>query len=182
MIQFRFSTFFLLLSFAFLAACTQQENSEEATADYDFYFDFEEEANRLGRQNQEVTKLIVDGSAEDSIVVEPDWENELALFIDADINKLRLKDSYRREETNESSRKTISLEAIDAELEVTQVAHYFREDRLEKVQIKVQKSDFLRGSSYELSYFPDSLYLIKAKIEVPYLLEKNLEIEARFNN
>ncbi|RYG09492.1 MAG: hypothetical protein EOO07_23780, partial [Chitinophagaceae bacterium] len=94
--------YFLVFALA-LFSCNQRKEAE-ANTDL-LYFDvkgyFEKEINRLQKLNPEVNKTVsINGAAENKIAKIANWTKELAIFVNADINKTSWKGSFKIKEQN----------------------------------------------------------------------------------
>lgn len=173
----RYLSLFFLLS---VISCKQsKENAPEPVyADIKAYF--KSEADRLSKKKSLVRKTIrQNGTVESKNKVPIDWQNELSLFIESDINKPAWRDSYNVIETNNR----ISYYAKDANLRT-------REIRIDKdlngnfkqIYIKNSTKNNLYESTEVLIYIQDSIYRIEKKQDVILLGKNNLFIESKINN
>ena len=92
----------LLLLVLLFTSCEQKgkEKSKDLT-----YFDiegyFKKEANRLSGKNRPIDKTVwINGKSEHHIINIKNWEKELGVFIEADINKGSWKGSFKKNIVN----------------------------------------------------------------------------------
>ncbi|PWS26056.1 hypothetical protein DHW03_18595 [Pedobacter yonginense] len=161
-----------------LFSCNQRKESE-ANTDL-LYFDvkgyFKKEISRLQKQKPIVNKMvIVNGASENKALVIQDWNKELSVFIDADINKTSWKGSFQTsknnlEENYTSSNKKIPVKSIRVEKDGA---------RIKKVEIFIANKNILYTSNDTLVYYPDSLYQIKKQQKIKLLEPKKYIITGK---
>lgn len=175
----------LILSLGILlllaSACENEQKTREAKP-YEFFFSFSEELERLNESEVSLVKYLNDTGEKDTLkLTSPNWEEELKLFIDADINDPRLSSDYELSEVKKGDTLVYSLESKKEE-EIYLYEHYYLNKELVKVKILQRKSDVLRSSSYSMNYYPMLGYSVNIFITVPYMIDKKLELKAVFQN
>jgi hypothetical protein len=171
----------LLFLAAFCSAC-EQKKFESSESVFPFYFDFTSEAERLNGIQQKVKKQLSSDSEKDTLIQSPDWEEELKLFIESNVDAKIYLDSYSIDSIRNSDSLIISLRSLDEDLEVKEITHVFVSGRLIEVRVQILKEDLLRSGHYQLNYRPEKGYNIEARLEIPFLLKKEVEINANFVN
>ncbi|GGE70846.1 hypothetical protein EV200_11244 [Pedobacter psychrotolerans] len=163
-----------------LLSCNQRE---EAKANTDLtYFDlkgyFGKEILRLKKAKTKVNKTVsINGIEENKTSLINDWDKELAIFVNADINKNSWKGSFEVNkkvdvDTYTTNNKKIPIKKIS-------VTHRF--SQVSKVEIIINNKNILFQSRDTLIYVPDQLYQIKKQQKIRFLDTKNYSIIARFN-
>lgn len=160
----------------FLVSCS--ENKERAIHPFEKYFDFSEEILRLEKENPLIKKNLTKGEKTESITDTVNWKNELAPFLEADINKPQFKDSYEII-SKENSVKYVSKEK---NLPVKIMEILYSEDEISEVFIKREVDNFITKSHYELRYFPKNGYSISAKQSVLFLYNEEFFLEGKFTS
>ena len=160
----------LILLLILITSCRKPDEKPIIKRYTDIKGFFEGEALRLSR-----TGVLADKSVRQNEVSETknglkvNWQNELALFTGSDINKPAWRDSYRI--TKDSS--MIIYLAIDTNLRTRSIRlKKNAEGRLILIQIHNRTQNQLYESSEDLTYIPDSIYLIDKSQKV-LLLGKN---------
>ena len=171
-----------LLLCAFLLLCfgcgdravTQQK---EAHPYFDLKGYFAGEATRLSRKKPLIHKtVVVNDSTESKDLVIPDWQKELTIFSDADLNKSAWKGLFQVKKTD-----TMELYTSDnKKVPVKELKVLKRNGQVYGLQILICNSNTLYTSSDTLSYFPDSLYDVKKNQHIRLLAEKNYRITGKF--
>lgn len=160
----------LILLMLTLVSCA--EPAERSVRSYmDIKGFFESEASRLTEKSARVNKTVRRNEvSETKNGLSVDWKNELALFIESDINKPAWRDSYKIIEDSSS----ISYMALDTALR-TRSIHIQKgpNGRLLHISINNETKNNLYQSSEALSYAPDSSYTIK-KNQAVLLLGNNM--------
>jgi len=170
----------ILLTFALgCFGCNQREESK-ANTDL-LYFDingyFKREASRLKKINPEVFKEVsVNGTAEQRKLHIKDWEKELAIFSNADINKASWKGSFKIEKAEH----TESYTSNNKRIPVKKVLVYKDNSKVKRLEIIITNKNILYSSGDTLLYYPDSLYQIKKHQKIKLLKAKTYTVTGRF--
>ncbi|GGI25080.1 hypothetical protein [Pedobacter mendelii] len=169
---------FLVFALGFIA-CNQREESK-ANTDL-LYFDingyFKKEAVRLKKLNPQIVKEVsVNDVSETQTLKLTDWEKELAIFINADINKASWKGSFNMDKKFELEHYTSSSKKIP----IKDVVINTLNNKVKKVQIIISNKNILYTSSDTLIYYPDSLYQIKKYQKIKLLMAKSYHILGKF--
>ncbi len=139
---------------------------------------FSDEVRRLEKQKITVNKTVSrNGVSESKENFSPDWNIELSLFSESDINKPAWSDSYMA--SKDSS--YITYTALDSKLRTRSIMIKKNiRGRLVELAVVNNTSNYLYNSSEELLYIPDSIYRIIKKQDVILLGKNNYEISAVF--
>jgi 2-hydroxy-3-keto-5-methylthiopentenyl-1-phosphate phosphatase len=162
---------YIILFALVLFSCNQRK---EAEANTDFlYFDikgyFAKEIFRLQKLKPIVNKTVsINGLTENKASRIADWQKELAIFVNADINKTSWKGSFKIGKENGadvyiSDSKKIPIKKILVDQSAL---------RVNKVEIIIDNKNILYQSQDTLTYYPDSLYTIKKQQKIRLLNEK----------
>ena len=162
-----------------LLSCNQREESK-ANTDLT-YFDlkgyFGKEISRLKEAKAKVNKTVsINGIEENKTVLINDWDKELAIFVNADINKNSWKGSFNVNRKGEVDTYTTNNKKIP--IKKISVTHQF--SRVNKVEIIINNKNILFESQDTLTYLPDELYQIKKQQKIRFLATKNYGVMARF--
>lgn len=135
------------------------------------YFSLEDffigETSRLTKLVSAVEKKVSrNGISEEKHVQIDDWKNELALFIDSDINKPAWQTSYRID----STRLSLSYTSIDPELRTQKITiDKYESGQVKHIAITNRVSNMLYQTTEQLDYYPDSLYQINKQQQVRFI-------------
>lgn len=171
-----------LILFAFALGCFGCNQPEESKANTDLlYFDvsgyFRREASRLKKINPEIVKEVsVNGAAEQQKLRITDWEEELAVFSNADINKASWKGSFKIEKAEH----TESYTSNNKRIPVKKVLVCKDKSKVKKLEIIITNNNILYSSGDTLLYYPDSLYQIKKHQKIKLLKAKTYTVIGRF--
>lgn len=164
-----------LLFIIFISSCTIQEETKSKYDFFDIKGFFEAEAKRLSDKKTLSNKIVTQNNqSEIKKGLSVDWNDELALFIASDLNKPAWINSYKRSEDD----LIISYLAIDTNLRTRYVE--IQKDKNGKVvffKIKNITRNMLYESSEELSYIPDSSYIINKNQRVRFLGNNQYQIK-----
>lgn len=171
---------FFLLPFAFFAACTPAGLQEKQTA-VTHYFDLKDyiakEANRLNARKPLVDKtVLINKDAENKQLKIEDWHKELSVFYDADINKSAWQGLFRVS----MKKNTAVYESDNDKVPVKSLTVNYKNGAIGSIKILMATSNLLYTSNDTLSYFPDSLYVIRKTQRIRLLNEKNYRVTGIF--
>jgi len=159
-----------------LLSCNQRKAAEANTSF--LYFDikgyFGKEVARLQKLNSTVQKTVsVNGVTENKTTAITDWQKELAIFVNADINKTSWRGSFKIAKENGADVYTSDNKKIP----VKKVVVEKRDLKVNKVEIIIDNKNILYQSQDTLTYYPDSLYQINKQQKIRLLkLKKYLII------
>ncbi len=140
---------------------------------------FQQEASRLQQHAPQVFKTVTkDGSTEQRNIQIADWNNELALFIDSDINKADWRNSYKIDSTQTS----VLYTSLDRSLRTKKITieKYADNGVVKYIGVTNQTRNMLYQTDEQLDYYPDSLYRISKRQSVRIIGESNYTITGTF--
>jgi hypothetical protein len=173
-----------ILAFTFLAlslaACQQKEISNKQLKYVDLQGFFSAEASRLNAKKSTFTKTVcINGKTESKVVNKSiDWEKELSVFKEADINKPAFKGMYQitklaNKTIYTSNSKNAPVKRIEVDFGNTKKPIGIRIFQLTK--------NMIYQSTDTLSYYPDSVYSIHKRQVVRILGTTDYAIDGKFN-
>jgi hypothetical protein len=173
-----------ILAFAFLvlslASCQQKEISNKKLEYIDLQGFFSAEAGRLNAKKPTFTKTVsINGKTESKVLNKSiDWEKELSVFKEADINKPAFRGMYQITKLPNKTiyttlSKNASVKRIEVDFENTKKPIGIRIFQLTK--------NMIYQSTDTLSYYPDSVYSIHKKKVVRVLGTTIYTINGKFN-
>jgi hypothetical protein len=172
-----FATLFLV---SLLPAC-KPDNLKTGTKLQ--YFDiegyFKSETARLKKLNHPVFKTVMHNNITESKIVHiNDWQAELSLFSESDINKPAWEDGYTIQNTSNA----IFYRAKTFDLKTQLIVINKSGNRIKWIYIynKIPKN-LLYQSDESLSYFPDSVYIIRKDQKVRFLQANHYRIAGTLN-
>ena len=173
-----------ILAFAFLvlslAACQQKEIRNKQIEYVDLQGFFSAEASRLNAQKPTFTKTVcINGKTESKVVNKSiDWEKELSVFKEADINKPAFKGMYQITKlANKTIYTTVSKNVPVKRIEVD----FGNTKKPIGIRIFQLTKNMIYQSTDTLSYYPDSVYSIHKKQVVRVLGTTDYAIDGKFN-
>jgi hypothetical protein len=165
MYWYKRNLFLLLLPGLLAIASCKSDSTNGDKKFFDLKAYFKSEAARLAKSNPIITKTAIhNGDSETLKERIANWDSELSLFADADINKPAWKSSYQVD----SSGNFLIYKATDPKLKTHDIVINRENGKIKWILIhNYAKTTILGKNLYEtiekLSYFPDSLYLIQRK-------------------
>jgi len=149
---------------ACLAACRPQIKNNGG---FDLSGYFKKEAARLQKSNRVVVKTVFhNGVTETKTVHINNWEQELNLFIDADINKPTWRSNYNVTDEDGVLRYT----AKDSSVKVGEILIKRNKQKISWILIFTKTpKNYLYTTIQKLVYYPDSLYYISTRQDVKFM-------------
>ncbi|WP_316801350.1 hypothetical protein [Pedobacter frigidisoli] len=166
----------LILALAFGFTSCNQERETNANARLS-YFDvkgfFSKEINRLRLSNPIVEKTVsVNGVSENRKIKIADWEKELAVFTNADINKASWQGEFK---VTVDHQLTIYSSA-NKKIPVKKILITHQQAKVAKIEIIVENKNILFQSVDTLRYAPGLFYEIKKLQKIRFLKQKSYHI------
>lgn len=163
----------MIALFLLLVACKPATERRLQSDYFDLKDYFVKEASRLQHNNPVVSKaVVVNGSKEEKEMKIMDWENELSVFSDADINKAAWQGLFKMQKNEHQE----IYYSEDEKVPVKKVIINRSEAQINSILIVIKTTNTLYTSSDTLSYFPDSLYEIKKMQQIRLMGPKKYKI------
>ncbi|WP_257670621.1 hypothetical protein [Parapedobacter tibetensis] len=139
---------------------------------------FQQEASRLQQLAPSISKMVSkNGETESHDIQIDNWESELALFIDSDINKAAWQSSYKIDSTMTS----LVYTSLDPELRTEQITVEKGDDgTIKHIGVSNRIKNMLYQTDEQLDYYPDSLYRITKQQHVRIIGESNYLVAGTF--
>lgn len=155
---------FLLLVLIGVACQQEAQLPMDNTQFFDLKAFFEKEQKQLTSINRIIKKATVDGKVEEKTVNSINFEEELALFVDSDINKISWLDKYTVDSTfTNQVLSSISYQAKDEKLKTNLLAIQFEQDKVSHIKIIRKTSSIAAQLEQELTYTPLKGYTINSR-------------------
>lgn len=157
--------YFAVLSFG-LASCAQAPPvATKATVQLPFYdlkTYFQNEITRLDKANLSVQKEVqINAESEVQQLDGLNYEQELKLFTNSDINKMAWFDKYEIDSTFENrALSALQYTALDEDLKTKSIQINFSANEIDRVIIENSTESFIASSKQLLEYHPKSGYNI----------------------
>lgn len=172
---------FLVPAATSFTSCTPESPaaSNERPSGKLVYFDikeyFRQELKRLAAVSSVAKTTEVNGVREERVIAAPDFEKELAVFINADINKPAWSDKYSVDSLFNNHRQLTGLAyaAMDDKLQIRQISIRLIDSQVHEIAIKSAMQSSVADSRQQLSYKPDSGYSIESYQRIPFLSQEN---------
>lgn len=167
----------LLFTVILLSACSQ---NSEPSRQQKYFFDiagyFQRQAEIL--KNKKVLKTVQKNGVSETKTLEiSDWQQELALFTEADINKPAWKNSYKVD----SGANKLLYTAKEADLRVQKITiNFANEGQVKQIAISTQSTNLLYHTTENLLFVADSAYRIEKHQKVLLLGANDYLINGKF--
>jgi len=174
------NTIFLLLIVLFFGSCNPAGPKKQLSSLPYFNLKnyFAKEVKRLKLQNPEVNKTVMVNHTEEHKKLKiADWQKELSVFSDADINKSAWQGLFSLRKEKNSNTYLSNNEKVP----VKSLSISYKNGKIYGIEILISNTNSLYTSNDTLSYFPDSLYDVKKMQHIKLLKEKRYRITGKFN-
>ncbi len=143
---------------------------------------FQKEQVRLSALRSSFTKkATVNGKEETKVFESLDFEKELAMFIDSDINKVAWLDKYEVDSTLVNGQlKTINYSTPDQSLKTQALSIHFDREIVSQVDILRKSTSIAANVKQELTYKPALGYSIISTQNTKLSDPEVIELEVRF--
>ena len=175
-----FAFLFVICSILLMPSCKPDIKETGATAKYfDLKEYFKSDLARLNKIPQPILKTVTHNGVTESKKVKIDnWERELSLFSESDINKPAWRDSYTIQQTDH----TLIYMAMDPKLKTREIIVNKKPDGgVLYIAIYNYTKNLLYSTQEKLTYVPDSIYKIEKTQHVRLLGNNKYVITGSFN-
>jgi hypothetical protein len=172
----------VLIAGIFLSGCIEPRPADDLEK---FYFDIEDyftdQAKLLAKNYSAVEKLLINNNDTQRVVLNNlSWKEELALFINSDINKPAWKDSYVTDSVyDDETLKLISYKSLEDNLPVKQIQIHFSNNIIEHIFIENATRNYVYNSVQVLSYSSGKGFTIEGEQDI--ILGKDLHYKVIVN-
>ncbi|MGI8892818.1 MAG: hypothetical protein ACR2GN_05095 [Bacteroidia bacterium] len=181
---FRINYFKMLVLFAgiFLSSCFEASPDEEMSKKF---FDLKEyflhQAEVLEKNQISVEKILINSLDTQRVSIEKiNWKEELAPFINSDLNKPAWRDSYSIDSAfNNSNIKSIAYKSLDENLPIKEIQIHFKNKSVEHIFIEGASTNYIYNSAQVLSFSPATGYTIEGEQDI--ILGKDLHYKVMVN-
>ena len=165
---------FLLILTSLLPSCKPDAIQDSAPNYFDLKSYFKTEISRLSKHNLPIQKTVTHNDISETKEVKiGNWELELNLFIQSDINKPAWRDSYTVQNTGNA----IFYRAKTPDLKTRLIVVNKKDNKIKWILIYNSTKNILYQTTEKLSYFPDSIYIIQKYQKVRLLGANNYVIK-----
>jgi len=176
---------FFLLLFLCCTSCVDEtiQNKQKSTffnlKDY-----FAQQVEQLDAVKQVKKSVSINGVVEELIQDSINFSEELAVFVASDINRIAWQDKYRIDSVHSSSQQlqSVTYTALDNKLKTQFINIQYKNNRVEKITIKNNRSSMVSDSSQELEYIPSAGYTIISNQNTSLSEDRFLKVTVEFIN
>jgi hypothetical protein len=160
-----------------LGACSTAPNNKAVPRQY---FDLKgyvsAAAQRLKQLNPQVNKTVtINQSAEHKKLKITDWQKELSVITDADINKSAWQGLFRVYKKQNS----VSYISNNEKVPVKSLTVCYKNGKPVGIEILMETTNLLYTSRDILTFYPDSIYQVKKTQKIKLLNKKEYQVELR---
>jgi len=176
---------FLLSSLLLFSACIDTSSSQKAVVEKPF-FDlknyFTQEIERLAEKKNVTKKALFNGKEESKIIENPNFENDLIIFSNTDINRTAWLEKYSIDSTLNAQQELTSIDyaALDNKLKTKSVRVEFVNNVVSSIEITTAGNSAISKTENYLKYSPTKGYSIKSKQDVKLVSKNDINIQVIF--
>lgn len=180
--QFQLLLLFLLTT---LLSC-QGDLSGDSTSNQGDFFDlknfFKTEFQQLADKHKVEKTTRINGVEETKQFDKINFEEELAVFLNSDINKISWLDKYQVDSVfnTQNLLTEIRYTAIDEKLRTKKMVITYAEDAVNSIYIRNASKNIITDAEQILDYSPKTGYQISSRQKVIFSPEKNLAVTVKF--
>ena len=164
------------------SSCRQEESAGEKQSYFSVPNYIKKEEGLLLKKRAGLFKNILFDKKSDSVYIDhPDWDKELELIGELDINKSAWKGSFDVDTLIRSGNTIVSYKPKRKEISVRLLQIFFNGSTPEKLHIIKLNQNFVYSSRMELWYYSQRGFLINGKQNVLNFLDKQYSIQANYN-
>lgn len=173
----------LLLPLFFLMGCQDETNKAELWQGPYFSFrNYFTQQSNMHRKRKTILKkrIIKDGLTEIRNLERPNWEQELSLFLESDLNKKAWTSMYRIDSLIQENGLIVNYTTLDSNLSVKFASILLSNDTIQEVKIESRFENFYYHSSIWLQYQTGTGYCIRGEQSLSFLKSHLFEITGSF--
>lgn len=173
---------FIFLLYGFLFSCGSKNNSNLKSGFFDFPAFFTEEIKTLSKLNPGLRKTIaIDGEPNTVSSDTADWNTELKVFFNIDLNPIISKEKYTIDLDSSAPLSILHYTAKDTTSEIQEVNITRKNGRIELIEAKLKTRSFIVDRDTRLSYQPMKGYGIQMKENYLWSQARETEIFAEID-
>jgi len=176
----------LFLSFLFcLTACVDTSTSDNTVVEKPF-FDlkgyFTQEIKRLEGKKNVTKKALFNGKEESKLIENPNFENDLVIFSNTDINRTAWLEKYSVDSTFNTQQKLTAIDyaALDYKLKTKSIRVEFANNTVSSIEIMTTGNSAISKTEGLLKYSPTKGYSIKTQQDVKFISKNDVNIQVLF--
>ncbi len=176
----------LVFSIALLAFAGCSDTPVDVKLSEQLYFDlkgyFDSEVQRLAKFQKVKKTATVDGQQEERTIDSLNFEEELKIFSNADINRAAWSDKYEIDSVFNQQQQLVQLNytSKDEDLRTKKISIDFEANAVSKVFIENSTSSAVADTKQLLTYEPEVGYTIESHQKVSFTDDNTFLVEVRF--
>ena len=177
-----FNVFFVAIVL-FASSCnniSKKEYSAHHFFDASDYFN--KTIKELSNRKIKLEKTVILNDTEEKKVIDTiDWKNELAIFINTNINKSAIYEYYTTDSILQDSTLKIVYQSKNEKMHTKQFEVYFDKSNIvKKINVLQTKNNLIFQSDTHFEYIPNTYYKIEKKQSLLWFASDDIIINARF--
>ncbi|MFT4760251.1 MAG: hypothetical protein ACI9XO_003027 [Paraglaciecola sp.] len=180
-LKLSYCLFALMLIFQSCQLTTSKPLKEMEKPFFDLKSYFEQEKTRLAALSNFTKTTMVDGKEETKKIEKLNFDNELRIFTEADINKPAWFDKYAIDSVLQAGNLTkISYTATDKKRDIQNIVIDFSKQKVIKINIKKSAETALADTQFQLIYEPKIGYSIENTQQLTVGEDKKFLVTVQF--
>lgn len=175
---------YLCIIILFFSACqnaTVQDNSTGVKKYFDLKGLVQQDINtNMQHHFSELKSVRIDGKQESKQIDTVDWNKELKIILESDINKPNWEGKYQVQTTADKKEYLYTTLSSKLPIRSMKVQYASNSDAVILVEIEKKISSFLFSNQQSIQYIPHHSFKITAKQSAIFMQDFNSEIEVKF--
>lgn len=178
----RFITAILILCFCMLIACKKEHPTSSTKL---VYFDLKSIVqsdidSNSKNQKKETKTITMNGKQEIQQLENVDWQKEMELLLNCDINKTDWKDKFTTQSIPADNK--IVYSTISSKIPIKKMSIYFSDStqKIKYVEVDKETSTLLFSNKQHIVYYPFQSFKINTQQKLLFMRDFNAEIEIKY--
>ncbi len=178
----RFIVSVLILSLCMLMACKNEQPTSSTKLVYiDLKSVVQSDIDSNTKNQKKETKIItMNGTQESQQLDSVDWQKEMELLLNCDINKSDWKDKFTTQ--NIASENKIVYTTNSSKIPIKKMSIYFLDStqKVKYIEVEKETSTILFSNKQHIIYYPFQSFKINTQQKLLFMRDFNAEIEIKY--
>ena len=167
-------------------SCQSPADSTAELQSVNTFFDlvsfFDQEISQLNQQQPKLKKtVIVNGAIEEQELNSVDYQKELSLFKEININKPALINKYSTDSSLVGTQlQQLTYQALDESLNIKRIAIFFQDDRVQRVDVEKSTTNMFAKTGQQLTYEIQKGYQINSEQDLVVGTPSTISVKVDF--
>ena len=177
--------FIQLLALCIFISCNNESNKTEQSSSEKTYFDLAKAVqndistnskNKCGEEKTVLINVINETKKSDTV----DWEKELQVLLDCDINKPSWKGKFDTQILDDRQKYVYTSNSAKIPIRKMIVNYEQKSGKIISIAIEKKISTILFSNEQQITYFPEKSFKINARQRAFFMKDFNSEVEIKY--